>query len=486
MRAVAVGGDRAQLARLQRAARLVVGLARAPGRHRAPGPGRRTARRWPGPRRRRRARPARRARRRGSRAAARRRSAPDGATSPLTASPRSASVSAASHASGVVRSGGLRTSAVTRPPRPKGSSRRASSAPSSSPAMTADSTSPASRRSVESATRRRSSSSATTVTAWCRISRSISARPSESLAATSHACGSAPAPAAVRGGSPLAIGSASPRGARSGWPGTKPRPSPRRARSRTSSPSAATTSGSSSRRKVAHGLQLAAAVEDERGAADERGQRADDRVEAALGEHDALQALLRGDRALQQRVLLVDQAREGLLGQRDERQLVGHLEEREVALARGLDQRLGHLVVREAGAEAQPGQAVVGEAWRCTRAGLGAVEREPGGEQQLAARQPRRRVARARRCAPSGPACRRSPRPPAGRRRRRPARRGWSAWRHACSILREASSSTGRSTASISSNCSGPAMSGGENWITGSPRSSARQMRPREYISALR
>ena len=32
----------------------------------------------------------------------------------------------------------------------------------------------------------------------------------------------------------------------------------------------------------AHGLQLAAAVEDERGAADERRQRADDRVEAAL------------------------------------------------------------------------------------------------------------------------------------------------------------------------------------------------------------
>src|SRR5262249_48020071 len=52
------------------------------------------------------------------------------------------------------------------PPRPNGSSRRASSTPSSSPAIAADSTSPARRRSVESATRRRRSSSATTVTAW--------------------------------------------------------------------------------------------------------------------------------------------------------------------------------------------------------------------------------------------------------------------------------------------------------------------------------
>ena len=31
----------------------------------------------------------------------------------------------------------------------------------------------------------------------------------------------------------------------------------------------------------------------------------------------------------------------------------------------------------------------------------------------------------------------------------------------------------------ISSNCSGPAISGGESWITGSPRSSARQISPR-------
>ena len=222
------------------------------------------------------------------------------------------------------------------------------------------------------------------------------------------------------------------------------------------------------------------------GSADERGQRADDRVEAALGEHDALQALLRGDRALQQRVLLVDQAGERLLGEGDERQLVGHLEEREVALARRLDQRLGHLVVREAGARRRARPARGRRAWRCTRAAAWRC-RAPG-PSSAAARRPTATASgrAARRCAPSGPACRRWPRPPGGRRRRRPGPRGWSAWRHACSILRDASSSTGRSTASISSNCSGPAMSGGENWITGSPRSSARQIRPRRYISAER
>ena len=55
-------------------------------------------------------------------------------------------------------------------PRPKGSRRRARSAPATVPPTSSVSTSPASRRSVEAATWRRSSSSATTVTAWCRTS----------------------------------------------------------------------------------------------------------------------------------------------------------------------------------------------------------------------------------------------------------------------------------------------------------------------------
>src|SRR5437763_10476731 len=54
----------------------------------------------------------------------------------------------------------------------------------------------------------------------------------------------------------------------------------------------------------------------------------------------------------------------------------------------------------------------------------------------------------------------------------------------AATCIRSAASvSTGRSTASISANCSGPAISGGESWITGSPRSSARHMRPRRKSS---
>jgi hypothetical protein len=143
----------------------------------------------------------------------------------------------------------------------------------------------------------------------------------------------------------------------------------------------------------AHRLQLAPAVEHERGAADERGERGDDRLQAALGQDDPLQALLGGDRALQQRVLLVDQARERLLGQRDERQLVRDLEQREGALGRRLDQRLGDGVVREAGAEPDAREPVVGERGDEVALALGGVERQPGREQELAARQPRGRVA---------------------------------------------------------------------------------------------
>ena len=49
-----------------------------------------------------------------------------------------------------------------------------------------------------------------------------------------------------------------------------------------------------------------------------------------------------------------------------------------------------------------------------------------------------------------------------------------------------ASSRTGRRMPSISSKCSGWAMSGGESWMTGSPRSSARQIRPRRNSSPER
>ena len=126
----------AELARLERAARLVVG-SRARRRH-----GDRAARAGAGARRRRLgdARAATRSasskssssRKPGSSAQTKR---PCWATSPLTASPRSASPSARLDGVGLPRSRRRRrTSVVTRPPRPNGSSRRASSEPASSPA----------------------------------------------------------------------------------------------------------------------------------------------------------------------------------------------------------------------------------------------------------------------------------------------------------------------------------------------------------------
>ena len=79
------------------------------------------------------------------------------------------------------------------------------------------------------------------------------------------------------------------------------------------------------------------------GAADRGGDRRRDLLQAALLEDQPLEPPLDGDAALQHLVLLVDEAGEGLLGDRDERRRVGHLEEREVALLGLLDQRLRQL-----------------------------------------------------------------------------------------------------------------------------------------------
>ena len=80
----------------------------------------------------------------------------------------------------------------------------------------------------------------------------------------------------------------------------------------------------------------------------------------------------------------------------------------------------GNAVVREAHAEAQAGEAVVGEALDELALGRGVGERQARREQQLAARQPRRRVRRARRCAPTASGRRARPRPRGSRRRRGP------------------------------------------------------------------
>jgi hypothetical protein len=99
--------------------------------------------------------------------------------------------------------------------------------------------------------------------------------------------------------------------------------------------------------RAAHELG-AARVEDQRRPADQRRERLGHPVEPALREHDPLQPLVRRQRPLQHGVVLVDQVRGRLLGDRDERHVIGHLEQREAQLGRRLAQGLGHLGVREA------------------------------------------------------------------------------------------------------------------------------------------
>src|SRR5207237_5157765 len=56
---------------------------------------------------------------------------------------------------------------------------------------------------------------------------------------------------------------------------------------------------------------------------------------------------------------------------------------------------------------------------------------------------------------------------------------GWDADLQCFTTRSQASVRTSRRIAPTSSTCSVSAISGGESWITGSPRSSARQIRPR-------
>ena len=144
--------------------------------------------------------------------------------------------------------------------------------------------------------------------------------------------------------------------------------------------------------EAAAGEPLAAAVEDRDGAADCRGDRRGDLLQPALLQDQPLEPALHRDAALQHLVLLVDEAGEGLLGDRDERGRVGDLEEREVALLGLVDERLRQSLVAEAGAEAEPGEVAVGEDADEGALLGGVVERDPGGQHQLAAGEPRRRV----------------------------------------------------------------------------------------------
>ena len=92
-----------------------------------------------------------------------------------------------------------------------------------------------------------------------------------------------------------------------------------------------------------------------------------------------------GQGPAQDRVLLVDELGEGGLGDRDERNLVGHGEHRKLALGRGLDERRRHLVMTEADSEAEGGQLMVGQPPHELPLLLGRLERHPGREQDLPA-----------------------------------------------------------------------------------------------------
>ena len=397
---VAVGGQRAapvavavdgQRARLQRAARLVEAAPQLGRRDAAAGARRERAGRPRAPRARACARRARTARRRRPRAAARTGSARR-ARRARRRPPRARARASASSAAARAPRGGC--DARARPPRsrsPNGSSRRASSAPARSPATSAVSTSPASRRSVSSTTRRRSSSSATIVTAWCSVSRSSSFSGPASLAAISHASGSGPSP---RGDSPRARPAAPARRAgKPSAPGRSRAARPARVRSRSSVAERLARRRRSPARPPRAREHLAARVEDQRRPADHRRQRAGHAVQAALGEHDPLQPLVRGQRAPQHRVLLVDEVRERLLGDRDERQLVGHLEQREAVLGGRLRAAPPGTCSCEKPAPKPSPVSPCADEPRDVLALLRVVaELQARREQQLAARQPRRRV----------------------------------------------------------------------------------------------
>ena len=134
-------------------------------------------------------------------------------------------------------------------------------------------------------------------------------------------------------------------------------------------------------------------VEEHGGAADERREGREDRVESLLLEDDLGELLVHGEAALQERVLLVDDLRGDRLGDGDERHVVGDLEEREAVLVGHLDEALGHLVEGEPGAEAQPREVVVDQRLELRDLLLlGHGEAVARGEQELAALEPAGRV----------------------------------------------------------------------------------------------
>ena len=362
---------------------------------------------------------------------------------------------------------------------PKGASRSRTSSAASRPERVAASTSPESRRSVSLATRSRISSRATTIAACWTQSRSKSPSSPERCTTTSQASADP-----ARGRDRMCKRPAPQVGlVRHEW---------RRRRAARLHLLADRVEQVLGELAAAARQDLAARVEHHRAAADGSGDLSRDLVEAAALEDQPLEPLVHRDTTGEHVVLVVHQPAERRLGDRDEWGLVGDLEDREVAPVGLAEQRLRDLGVVEAGAEAESGDAGIGEEPDELPLQLGVVERDARGEQKLAAREPGRRVEQLCDVHPANLALARSLLPGQdletelrgqaldGEHHCGDLRAAWRVGAAAvCPTRRDASSRVGRRTSTISSNCSVSAISGGENWTTGSPRSSARQISPR-------
>ena len=232
----------------------------------------------------------------------------------------------------------------------------------------------------------------------------------------------------------------------------------------------------------------AAVVEQHRRPGDRVGDRAHHLGETALGEHQPLEQRVDLDAALERLVALVDQPRRRPLGDRDERQLEGQLEQRQrrappplrsarAAARRGRGRRASPRPAASLPASRRTNfrcraavfrlMPVVSSSSPPDRNGVGSSSSEMW--TQRIGRSPARPRRRARGRTRRGGCGRR-----AWFRGSGPARRSYSA--APCPRPPRAPIA---GPSPISWNCSLPQVSGGASWMTGSPRSSARQISPR-------
>ena len=130
-------------------------------------------------------------------------------------------------------------------------------------------------------------------------------------------------------------------------------------------------------------------VVEHRRTADQGGERRDDELQAFFFEDDLGELLVDRQRALQERVLFVDDLRGDGLGDGDEGDVVGHLEQRKVVLFGQRHHGRGHGLEAKAHAEAEAREVGVDQALQHGELfGLAVDQREPRGEQQFAALEP--------------------------------------------------------------------------------------------------